>query len=131
MKDKPNEESHERFEGERILNDSILEIDLHQFIKRIKEEERWVSGERNSITIFKSETMRIVLIALKADAELKSHKADGVISVQVLEGSIQFLIEQKSSIIQKDCMVTLLSGISHSVKAVTESFFLLTISLDK
>ncbi|MEO7487499.1 MAG: hypothetical protein ABIU77_10375 [Ferruginibacter sp.] len=42
------------------------------------------------MAVYKTNGMRIVLIALHVDAKLKKHTAGGVISVQVLEGEIIF-----------------------------------------
>ena len=40
--------------------------------------------------------MRIVLIALHKDAEMIKHTADGMISLQVLEGQILYTTEEQS-----------------------------------
>ncbi len=73
--------------------------------------------------------MRIVLIGLHEKAELKPHKANGVISVQVIQGKIEFIAEQQNTHLEKGQMIALQENIVHSVKALTESFFLLTIAM--
>lgn len=75
--------------------------------------------------------MRIVLIGLHENAELKPHKANGVISVHVLEGTINFVTEQQTSLIEKSQMIALHENITHSVLALTETFFLLTLAMNK
>lgn len=62
-------------------------------------------------------------------AEMKTHKAPGIISVQVLEGHISFKTEQKTSDRTVGQMLALQAGIPHSVVAKAESVFLLTLSL--
>jgi quercetin dioxygenase-like cupin family protein len=74
--------------------------------------------------------MRIVLIGLHPNAELIPHKANGVISVQVLEGKIKFITEQQNSIIEKGQMIALHENITHSVIALIESCFLLTLAMN-
>jgi quercetin dioxygenase-like cupin family protein len=130
MENKSNDSTPQRPEGERILNAPLVEMNLNEFIKQIKTETTWADSDRNSITIFKSETIRIVLIGLHENAELKPHKANGVISVQVLEGKIEFTAEQQSTQIEKGQMIALQENITHSVKALTESFFLLTLAMN-
>jgi quercetin dioxygenase-like cupin family protein len=112
------------------LNAQLVEMNLHEFIAQVKNEATWRDSDRNSITIFKSETMRIVLMGLHENAELKPHKANGVISVQVLEGKINFSTEQQSSQIEKGQMIALQENIIHSVIALTDSFFLLTLAMN-
>jgi len=128
MENKSNDATPLRPDGERILNAPLVEMNLNEFIKQIKSETTWADSDRNSITIFKSETMTIVIIGLRENAELKPHKANGLTSVQVLEGKIEFKAEQQSIEIEKGQMIALQENITHSVRALTESFFLLTIA---
>lgn len=130
MENKSNDVTPQRPDDERILNAPLVEMDLYKFIDQIKNETTWTNSDRNSVTIFKSETMRIVLMGLHENAELKLHKANGVISVQVLEGKINFIAEQQSSLIEKGQMIALQENITHSVMALTESFFLLTLAMN-
>ncbi len=130
MENKSKDATPLRPDGERILNASLVEMNLFDFIKQIKNETTWTDSDRNSVTIFKSETMRIVLIGLHENAELKPHKANGVISVQVLEGKIEFTAEQQSTQIEKGQMIALQGNITHSVKALTECCFLLTLAMN-
>ncbi len=131
MENKSNDATSQRPEGSRVLNAQLVEMNLHEFIDQIKNETTWTDSDRNSITIFKSETMRIVLMGLHENAELKAHKANGVLSIQVLEGKVNFITAQQSSIIEKGQMIALQENIIHSVMAVTESFFLLTLAMNK
>jgi quercetin dioxygenase-like cupin family protein len=75
--------------------------------------------------------MRIVLIGLHDGAELKTHTANGVISVQVLEGQIKFTAEEQTVSLVKGQMIALHEKIPHSVLALEETFFLLTLATYK
>ncbi len=130
MESKSNDATSQRPEGERILNAELVEMNLNDFIKQLKSETTWSESDRNSVTIFKSETMRIVLLGLHEDAELKPHKTNGVISVQVLEGKIEFTTNQRSTLLEKGQMIALHENISHSLRALTECCFLLTIAMN-
>lgn len=131
MENKSNDATPLRPEGNRVLDSSLIEMNLHSHIAQIKGELTWKASDRNAITIFKSDTMRIVLMGLHENAELKPHKANGVISVQVLEGKLKFLTEQKTILIETGQMIALHENITHSVLALKESFFLLTVAFDK
>lgn len=131
MENKSNEATPQRPDGDRILNATLVEMDLNKFIAQIKQETTWKDSDRNSITIFKSELMRIVLMGLHADAELKTHVANGMISVQVLEGQINFTAAQQTLCLEKGQIIALQEKIPHSVFALKESFFLLTLAMTK
>ncbi len=126
-----NDTKFQRPEEKRDLNAPLIELNLTNFIYQLKNETAWTNSDRNAITIFKSDTMRIVLMGLHQHAELKAHKANGVISVQVLEGKVNFTTEQQQVLIEKGQMITLQANIMHSVSALTESFFLLTLATNK
>lgn len=128
---KANEATPQHPEGDRVILAPMVEMNLTESIKQIKSESTWTEGERNSITLFKSDTMRIVLIGLHKNAEMKAHKANGVISVQVLEGEMEFATEAQTLHLKSSQMITLQENIMHSVKAVSECFFLLTLSVNK
>ena len=74
--------------------------------------------------------MRIVLLGLHQNAELKPHKASGVISVQVLQGKINFITDEQSVDLEQGQMIALQENITHAVKALKESFFLLTLAIN-
>lgn len=131
MENKSNDSTPQRPDGERILNADLVQMDLNQFILQLKEESAWAESDRNSMTIFKSDSMRIVLLGLHQNAELKTHQTKGIISVQVLEGRINFITEQKTVSLEKGQMIALHENIPHSVMALKETFFLLTLAMTK
>lgn len=133
MKIKNNEATDLRPEGARLIDAPVVNIDIPQFIKQLKTEATWQSNDRNAITVFKTNGLRIVLIALHEEAVMKKHTADGIISVQVLEGELNFSTDNESFILRQGNIVALHKGLPHSVKAIKESVFLLTLttSLDK
>lgn len=129
MSDKSNEATHQRPEGDRLLDASLVTMDLNHFIEQLKNESTWNESDRNSITIFKSDTMRIVLMGLHENAELKTHTANGIINLQVLEGEIKFITEEQTVELQKGKMLVLHKKIPHSLIALKETFCLLTVAM--
>jgi quercetin dioxygenase-like cupin family protein len=116
-----------RPEGDRVLDAPWVEMDLNNFIVQIKNEVTWATTDHNSITVFKSDNTTVVLIGIHQNAELKKHKAYGDIHVQVLEGKINFCTEQQTASLKKGQMLALKADIPHSVLALEDSFFLLTV----
>ncbi len=72
--------------------------------------------------------MCIVLIALRKGAEMNKHKADGLISLQVLEGQIMFKTDEQTVELGKGQMLALHEAILHDVLAKEETIFLLTLT---
>ncbi|MFI5154038.1 MAG: cupin domain-containing protein [Chitinophagales bacterium] len=128
MKQKFTEATQQRHEGDRIMDAAMVTIDLPLFIKQIKQESPWKDKDRNAITVFKTNGMRIVLIALHAGAEMKTHTAEGIISVQVIEGRMKFDADNRSVELGKGEILALHKSIPHSVTAIEETIFLLTLT---
>src|SRR6188472_4398548 len=95
MESKYNESTPQRPEGARVVDDKVVSIDLPTFMKRLKEERTWADSDRNAITVFKTNGFRVVLVGLHKAAEMPRHTADGIISIQVLEGNIIFSTDER------------------------------------
>jgi quercetin dioxygenase-like cupin family protein len=133
MEIKHNDSTKLRPEGARSLDATLIKMDIPEYIKQLKKEATWQNSDRNAMTVYKTNEMRIVLIALHKEAVLKKHTAEGIISVQVLEGEINFSTDNESVVLSQGNMIALHARLPHSVMALKESVFLLTLttSLDK
>ena len=110
------------------MDATMVTIDLPAFIEQIKQESPWKENDRNAITVYKTNGMRIVLIALHKGAEMKTHNADGIISVQVIEGRMTLNADNRSVTLKKGQIIALHKGIQHSILALKETIFLLTLT---
>ena len=128
MNDKKNELSPQNLKDGPQSDNSLVGIDLPLLTEQIKEEKSWQDGKRNAITVFKSNDLRILLIALHEGSEMARHVADGIISVQVLEGLMRFDTDQQSVALSTGQMLVLHKEIFHSVKAIRKTIFLLTVT---
>lgn len=128
MKKKSNKATAQRPKGERTIDAALVTIDLFSSIGQITNEKVWKSGDRNAITVFKTNGMRIVLIALHKGAEMIKHKTDGMISLQVLKGKLEFKTDEQSVKLSEGQILALHENIPHSVVAKKKSIFLLTLT---
>ncbi len=128
MEIKRNESTELRPKGDRVIDAPVVPINIPEFLRQIKNEPTWEDSDRNAMTVYKTEGMRLVLIALHEKAVIEEHTANGVISVQVLEGEISFEAEGKSFDLKKGEMITLHRKLPHKVTATRESVFLLTVA---
>ena len=127
MEEKFNEATPQRTQ-DHLLDAQLVFIDIPAFIEQLKQESTWKESDRNTITVFKTNGLRIVLIALHEGAEMAKHTANGHISVQVLEGQIKFTADNESVELNKGQMLALHERIPHSVLAIKETIFLLTLT---
>ena len=114
---------------DRLLDGPLLTFDLPEVIKKIKQEQTWKMGERNAITLMKSSYMRIVLIALHEQTEMNFLQSGNVISIQLIEGKLNFQTEKQSAMLRKGGLLTLHEDMKHTLIAIEESVFLLTVSI--
>lgn len=128
MEAKHNESTELRPEGGRLMDAPVVPMNVPEFIRQIKDEPAWKKSDRNAITIYKTNGMRIVLIALHEDAVMEKHTTNGVVSVQVLDGEVAFNTNENSIVLRKGEMIALHRNVPHSVAATKESVFLLTVS---
>lgn len=128
MDEKFNEATKQRPQGERTIDAPLVKIDLRSFKEQITNENSWKDSDRNGITVFKTNGMCIVLIALHRDSEMTKHTADGMISIQVLEGQILFTTEEQSVELGNGQMLVLHENVPYRVLAREEAIFLLTLT---
>lgn len=126
MSEKSNEATPQRPEGGRVLDATMVTLDLDNLVRQIKAEEIWTKKGRNAITVYNTEGMSLVISALHKGAELKRHQAQGIVTVQVLEGRIKFVTDEKTVEMREGQMLALHEKIPHGVLALEESVFLLT-----
>ena len=127
MEEKSNDATPQRKEG-HLLDAPLVFIDVPAFTAQLKQEPAWKDSDRNTIAVFKTDGMRIVLVALHAGAEMAKHTANGHISIQVLEGQIKFTTGSETVELNTGQMLALHERIPHSVLAIEETTFLLTLT---
>jgi quercetin dioxygenase-like cupin family protein len=125
--EKSNKSTAQRPQGDRQLDGKLVTIDLPFFIKQIRSEKAWKKSDRNSITVFKSSGISIVLMALHKGAEMTDHTTEGLVNVQILKGEIKFKTNDQTVKLQKGHLLKLSAGVSHSLQAKKMTIFLLTI----
>jgi len=94
-----------------------------QIVRRELEE----SPARAGRTIVKEGALTVTLVGVKPGAELRPHKADGPITVQVLEGEIEVQSGGSSRTLPTGTLVAFNSGIVHGVTSPNGGIFLLTV----
>jgi len=128
METKHNESTELRPDGGRLMDAPVVPINVPEFIQTIKSEPAWKKSDRNAMTIYKTNGMRIVLIALHEDAVMEKHTTNGIVSVQLLDEEINFNVNNESFLLKPGQIIALHRNVPHSVAAIKESVFLLTVA---
>lgn len=132
MEIKHNDATINRPWGERPVDAPVVPVDLHAYTQQLMEEEAWQKNDRNAITVFKTNELTIVLIALHKETETKPATVDGtgVMSLQVLDGSIKFTGANEKLELSRGQMVMLHEHLPFTLYANEESVCLLTMVSD-
>ena len=97
----------------------------------MKNEIAWKIDNQDTKTIFRNPSMKIVLVGLHSGAKILPHRSEGVISFLILEGRVKIRTERETVDLSEGQLLTLHEKIMHEVRAMDESFVLVTTALDK
>ena len=131
MEVKRNEATLNRPDGDRVLDGTYVFVDIPSYIRQIKDEKAWEKNDRNGITVFKSDSVTIVVTALQKGAIMKDSQTDEFLTVQVLDGNIRLTTPEGDIDAVKFQQVTFHPQVKHSIEALSESIILLTTFRDR
>lgn len=114
-------------ERERLLYAPLVQMNINKFIKQLKSEEAWRKDKHNTITIYKSDSTTIVLRGMHKKSTRKSGKVNSDATIQVLKGKIKIHVEGSPIKLKRNQMLGISANTEHSVEAVRDSFYLLTV----
>lgn len=111
---------------DHVVSAATLSFSLEQEMQTVREQLA-TAGERIGRTLLKNGALRVTLVGLKPGGSLRPHKSDGPISVQVLEGTIDFEAGEQRWPLPTGTLFSLEAGIMHGVSSTTGGIFLLTV----
>ncbi len=127
MEEKYNESTINRPEGERPISAPLMLIDIPSYIRQIKNEKAWDENDRNSITVFKGDKLRILIVALHKKAEMQTERPQNILSIQMIRGKIKLHTDEKTTTVGEEQLLVLHENISYKIEAVKKAVFLLTV----
>jgi quercetin dioxygenase-like cupin family protein len=111
-----------------VLAATSLKFNLEEEIRQLRAEPRWQAGH-TAKTIAKYADFRVVLVVMKAGAQLVRHRTAGRISIQACRGSIRVLFtgEFKNETVDMSAgdLLMLDREVAHDVEALTIAHFCL------
>ena len=127
MEERHNEATINRPEGDRTVDAPVVLVDIPDLIKQLKKEKAWDKNDRNAITVFKSDKLRIVLVAMHKKAEMTTEHPENIFSLQVIEGKVKLKMGEKTIEVKEEKLFVLHANIPYKIEAVKKSIFLLTV----
>jgi quercetin dioxygenase-like cupin family protein len=112
----------------RPLMERVLAFSLRNEIEALRSEEQWLDGDRNSRTLAKDVDFRVLLSVLHDEATLDERDGDARVSVQLLEGRGQLVVEGQSIDIGAGGLAVVDAGQRWDLRAVGDCAVLLTLA---
>ncbi len=82
---------------------------------------------RSARTLMKDGPLRLTLIALAAGGGMPSHRAEGPVSIHLLEGDVVLDVEEREYALEPGEVLVLASGVQHGVRSSGGCVLLLTV----
>jgi quercetin dioxygenase-like cupin family protein len=107
---------------ERQRSGDVMVVELRGAPERIP------SSGRSARTLLKNGPLRATLVSIAPGGHIPEHHADGPITVQPLEGRVQFTALGKVREIGPGQLLSVGTGVRHAVASASGATFLLTVA---
>ena len=109
------------------LDQPMMAFAIAEEISKIKAAHPLTSQGKRSAVLAKNEHVSIVLAVLARGEALQEHQTEGQITVTVVQGAIRFDALNERVRLNAGGLLTLRPGIRHSVEALEDSAFVITV----
>lgn len=116
-----------RTHPDQRLAASVQFVDCQSVASSLRaEDHHGVAGHRQ-VAIVRQGPVTMIVMAFEIGGEMKEHKAEGVVSIQVLSGLLKLMVGSDTHDLGIGQLVTLAPGVPHSLSAITAVDMLLTV----
>jgi quercetin dioxygenase-like cupin family protein len=109
------------------LDQPMMAFAIAEEISKIKADQPSTNQGKRSAVLAKNEHVSIVLAVLARGEALQEHQTEGQITVTVVQGAIRFDALNERVRLNAGDLLTLRPGIRHSVEALEDSAFVITL----
>ena len=110
------------------LASPVQVVDLAAAAGRLRDEAHAPVGGHRQIAVVRDEGLTVILFLFEANGQLKEHRAEGSVTIQVLQGTLVVGAEGERHELGQGRMLALAPGTMHSVQAPAAATMLLTVS---
>jgi quercetin dioxygenase-like cupin family protein len=102
-------------------------VDLASAAAELRAEKHAAVAGHRQIAVVRHGPVTIIQFVFDEGGLLKQHRADGVVTIHVLEGRLKVIVDEEAREIGRDELMALAPGVMHSVLALAPSDMLLTV----
>ncbi|HWH36239.1 MAG TPA: hypothetical protein VNT28_00505 [Candidatus Limnocylindrales bacterium] len=110
----------------RSMMEQLLVFDLHAEITRLRSEEQWTDGDRNSVMLAKDVDFRMLLTVLRTGATLEENDGDARTSIQLIGGAARLEAAGRSAELRSGQVAAIDQGQPWNLTAAEDSAVLVT-----
>ncbi|HRP55345.1 hypothetical protein [Agriterribacter sp.] len=127
MDTKYNESTSNRPKGERVLDAPFVMMDIPAFTEQLRQEKAWQENDRNGITVFKSDSLTIVISILKTGAQIKDSPETDLLTAYLLNGEAKFITHDNEEVLLNEKQsVVFHRGMLKYIEAASETTIMLS-----
>lgn len=123
-----SDERERQAPAERFAADALV-FDLRAEIAALRAEQGPARHGHRQKTLYKHAGRTVALFVMEAGAHLPEHAADGLVTVQAVEGQIDVGAAGDTRALRAGMMLVLAPGVRHDVRATAGAAFLLHVAL--
>lgn len=112
----------------RPMMERLMVFTLSDEIQRLREEEPWTDGDRNSRMLAKDVDFRVLLTVLRPGATLEEEDGDARVSLQLLDGRAVLRLAGAEAELERGEVAVVDAGQRWLLKATQDSALLLTLA---
>ncbi len=112
------------------FSESQHRFSLKESLETLRGEAHAGVGGHRQMTIFHRAPVTMVLFAFDANGELSDHAANGLVTIQALDGCVLVAAEERNYELRAGEVLVLSPNVRHSVRAQIASGMLLTVCLE-
>jgi len=112
---------------DRPLSGDVLSFQLGEERTRVNDSALLQRHGRNARTLLMEGPLRVTLVMVGAGGHIAAHRADGIITVHVLDGDIEFRVAEHEHRLSAGCLLVVAAGLEHDVASEAGGTFLLTV----
>lgn len=114
---------------QRPLSGDVMVFRLREERERTADPDTLTKHGRSARTLLKDGPLRVTLVVLGPGGELAEHRADGPITLQLLDGSIRFTTGEHTHDVAAGEMLSAGARLPHRVSSAAGAAFVLTVAL--
>ncbi len=114
-------------EGRSVM-EKLMVFSLGDEVARLRQEEPWQEGDRNSRTLAKDVDFRVLLSVLRSGAELQEDDGDARVSIQMLDGRAALDVAGAEAQLEASQVAVVDVGQRWTLRAFADCALLLTLA---